>query len=249
MPFTFYPSQGKVNKISNRCCSVDVLNRFISKDEELGVDILRSSPVRLTVGDGLVGVVQDAYNRHHCLVLRPDDFWIAILVQFRNYLDHHHHVGDGNKEEIGKDMLEWIRSDFTTTSEIDKVVSIATLMSVHPQQFDDNSCMLLGGLPEVTILGEAFDYRELQDKVLQLLEYDVGDGLIKGWVNLLLPIIYELKCSVEGRVNLDFWNNICHCGDLGLNGWITVFGDKGGWVDSNSKILLKGLIYPVDNVC
>jgi hypothetical protein len=36
---------------------------------------------------GLVSAIMDAYNTHHCLVLRPDDVWQAILTQFSFYVN------------------------------------------------------------------------------------------------------------------------------------------------------------------
>jgi len=38
---------------------------------------------------GLVSAIMDAYNTHHCLVLRPDDIWQAILTQFSFYVNAH----------------------------------------------------------------------------------------------------------------------------------------------------------------
>jgi len=40
-------------------------------------------------GGGLVDVAVEAYSRHHHLVLRPDDVWIAILSQFSFYINAH----------------------------------------------------------------------------------------------------------------------------------------------------------------
>ena len=36
---------------------------------------------------GFVRGVIEAYNNHHDLVLRPDDIWLAILIQFGLYVD------------------------------------------------------------------------------------------------------------------------------------------------------------------
>jgi hypothetical protein len=36
---------------------------------------------------GLVSAIMEAYNEHHCLVLRPDDVWQAILTQFSFYVN------------------------------------------------------------------------------------------------------------------------------------------------------------------
>lgn len=38
---------------------------------------------------GLVGLVSEAYCKHHNLVLRPDDIWQAILTQFSFYVNAH----------------------------------------------------------------------------------------------------------------------------------------------------------------
>ncbi|KAF8887258.1 hypothetical protein CPB84DRAFT_1816645 [Gymnopilus junonius] len=39
--------------------------------------------------NGFVQAVTHAYNRHHHLVIRPDDVWIAILSQFNIYINKH----------------------------------------------------------------------------------------------------------------------------------------------------------------
>ncbi|KAF7321043.1 hypothetical protein HMN09_00191500 [Mycena chlorophos] len=37
--------------------------------------------------NGLFQTIADAYNHHHALVLRPDDIWLGILVQFNFYVN------------------------------------------------------------------------------------------------------------------------------------------------------------------
>ncbi|KAH7106150.1 hypothetical protein BKA62DRAFT_766588 [Auriculariales sp. MPI-PUGE-AT-0066] len=39
--------------------------------------------------NGLVDAFLSAYNQHHALVLRPDDVWLAIMVQFSFYVNKH----------------------------------------------------------------------------------------------------------------------------------------------------------------
>ncbi|KJA15207.1 hypothetical protein HYPSUDRAFT_48587 [Hypholoma sublateritium FD-334 SS-4] len=36
--------------------------------------------------NGLIGTVLDAYANHHHLILRPDDIWIAVMMQFSFYV-------------------------------------------------------------------------------------------------------------------------------------------------------------------
>ncbi|KAK6952952.1 hypothetical protein Daesc_005249 [Daldinia eschscholtzii] len=39
--------------------------------------------------NGFVHACVDAYNEHHCLVIRPEDVWFAILTQFCAYVNGH----------------------------------------------------------------------------------------------------------------------------------------------------------------
>ncbi|KAI8966198.1 hypothetical protein F5Y11DRAFT_186496 [Daldinia sp. FL1419] len=39
--------------------------------------------------NGFVHACLDAYNEHHCLVIRPEDVWFAILTQFSAYVNGH----------------------------------------------------------------------------------------------------------------------------------------------------------------
>ncbi|KAJ6623701.1 hypothetical protein B0H10DRAFT_777839 [Mycena sp. CBHHK59/15] len=54
---------------------------------------MASEPLPLTIPNiiptpnGLVNTIISAYNRHHNLILRPDDVWLAILTQFNFYVN------------------------------------------------------------------------------------------------------------------------------------------------------------------
>ncbi|KAI0104681.1 hypothetical protein GGR51DRAFT_549431 [Nemania sp. FL0031] len=39
--------------------------------------------------NGFVQTIVDAYNRHHHVVIRPDDIWLNIMVQFSSYVGAH----------------------------------------------------------------------------------------------------------------------------------------------------------------
>ena len=49
-------------------------------------DVDRQDRATLAARWGLVSTILDAYNKHHELELRPDDFWQAILTQFSFYV-------------------------------------------------------------------------------------------------------------------------------------------------------------------
>jgi len=45
--------------------------------------------------NGLVRTLTEAYNKHHALVLRPDDIWLCILTQFNLFVN-----GEGRAENL-----------------------------------------------------------------------------------------------------------------------------------------------------
>ncbi|KDO25464.1 hypothetical protein SPRG_09407 [Saprolegnia parasitica CBS 223.65] len=59
----------------------------------------RSLPKKAARTFGFVRGVIEAYNNHHDLVLRPDDIWLAILIQFGLYVD-------GNAEELRSSLVK-----------------------------------------------------------------------------------------------------------------------------------------------
>ncbi|KDO20910.1 hypothetical protein SPRG_14141 [Saprolegnia parasitica CBS 223.65] len=78
------------------------------------VQAVNAGPV-VASDSGFVRGVMEAYNRHHDLVLRPDDVWLAILTQFGLYVvanaDELRHLlvqHDGQKElTIDSDASLW----------------------------------------------------------------------------------------------------------------------------------------------
>lgn len=44
---------------------------------------------RLGLANGFVQTVEYAYSSHHNLVIRPDDVWLAIMIQFSAYVQSH----------------------------------------------------------------------------------------------------------------------------------------------------------------
>jgi len=39
--------------------------------------------------NGLIDTVLAAYNEHHALVLRPDDIWLSLMIQFSFFVNKH----------------------------------------------------------------------------------------------------------------------------------------------------------------
>jgi hypothetical protein len=92
MSFTFKTSDKPIGTTKYDMQSLEEVFRESKVKEKILPNILMSSsgksPVtRCSFDNGLVGSVVDAYNSHKNLVLRPDDFWCAILTQFSSYVN------------------------------------------------------------------------------------------------------------------------------------------------------------------
>jgi len=75
--------------------------------------------------NGFVHAVINAYNGHHNLILRPDDVWLAVMVQFAFYLQ-------ANAEELRSQFV-----DHKGTTELE-VEDIGTLMTADYRKLSLN---------------------------------------------------------------------------------------------------------------
>lgn len=121
----------------------------------------------------------------------------------------------------------WIMPDFTTTTDVDKVVSAITMMSTLQNYFSYKICIMCN-LPAVTLLGEKSDWERLLARIDKLLDY--GEQT-KRWHSLLKPVLERFVQTFEApnsKSTAEFWNRIVHyhyggSGPDYLSGWITAF--------------------------
>ncbi len=133
-------------------------------------------------------------------------------------------------------VREWVIPNFSTTTATDQVVGAAILMA-SMQKFFDYKFEIECGIPQVTLLGEISDWKNIQERAKRLVEFDV-DGHMKVWSDRLAPILAEFTKSAEGNPSTEFWQTICHYKDGGsgptyLCGWITTFcmyDDSQRWI-------------------
>jgi hypothetical protein len=152
--------------------------------------------------NGFIETVLDAYNRHHHLVLRPEDVWFAILVQFSFYVNKHsenlrkyfvEHEGKKKlKVETESGMRDvvlrmtdlitenvkdpslrgWIMPSFTTTTQQDRIAAAIIMMGTM-QKYFVYMCEQTCGIPSVTLLGEKSDWEDMK-KVETGYHFDHG---------------------------------------------------------------------------
>jgi hypothetical protein len=99
-------------------------------------------------------------------------------------------------------VSEWLRNDFSTSTSTTRVAGDVVLLDTLKRYFRYRM-MFICGIPEVTLLGNADDWRKIEARVERLADYD-----LEWWTDLLLPVCRELRRSAEGDPDLDFWQSI-----------------------------------------
>lgn len=124
-------------------------------------------------------------------------------------------------------LRDWIMPAFSTTTKEDEVVAAIIMMGTLKKYFEFG-CMLVCGLPSVTLLGTKEDWMEILGRLDKLKEYGEEPTI---WYGLLKPVVTRFVQSFEHPESeevLDFWQRIVHCWNMGsgptsLSGWITAF--------------------------
>lgn len=134
-------------------------------------------------------------------------------------------------------VREWIIPNFSTTTNTDRVVGAMVLMASMKTYFD-YKFKLCCGLPSVTMLGTEADWIDVANRAKKLIDYDNNQGFMKTWYALLEPVLNNFVSSIQGKPNLEWWNQCCTSltggsGPHYLSGWLTVFSvydNEGNWV-------------------
>jgi hypothetical protein len=81
---TFSVSEKPLAKVSDY-----VFERYQTQElKEYVIRTDKDTPNRVHNPNGFVNAVVEAYNGHHHLILRPDDVWLAIMIQFGAYVEN-----------------------------------------------------------------------------------------------------------------------------------------------------------------
>jgi len=81
---TFAISDKPVEKVANDVYTSNETKEF----KEYVARSDKNTPHRVHNPNGFVNAIVSCYNSHHDLILRPDDVWLAIMVQFGSYVEN-----------------------------------------------------------------------------------------------------------------------------------------------------------------
>ena len=139
-------------------------------------------------------------------------------------------------------VVAWLLPAYLTTTGADLVTAVVMVMLMLHAYFSYR-CHLRWGLTSVTLIGVREDCVKLCSKTDNLLDFDLKAGHMVEGHALLAPIAYQIIVYLDGKPNLDFWDEVCSChgGSRGLSylsGQITAFSDfsaKGRWRGSTAR--------------
>lgn len=140
---------------------------------------------------GLVSAIMDAYNTHHCLVLRPDDIWQAILTQFSFYVN-------ANAEDL-RDAFVDFQGKMTLVIEMQGRLFSADFATFANRMVDEQIATNLKD-PEVTAwLLPKFSTTKPSDRV-------VASVTIMSTLQAYFEYVCQLRCGIpevtlEGTVD------------------------------------------------
>ncbi|KAM5533647.1 hypothetical protein V8D89_012695 [Ganoderma adspersum] len=193
--------------------------------------------------NGFVHTVLEAHGSHHHLRIRPDDVWLAILVQLNFYINAHAEelrslfvTHEGEKRLVVRVIGDRYTVDYgsiaqTFTKRIHDNVVDATFVEWILPDFtttttkDTTVCSVV----MMATLKEYFEY---------YISIECGIPSEPAvWAEMLRPIIRRFITAFDGKPDATFWTHVAYhcndtCGQGDLSGWITAFcvwSNKGVW--------------------
>ena len=103
-------------------------------------------------------------------------------------------------EYVGKDLVDLLKPDFSTTNEIIAQVGQISIMSCMKNYFNYISCYGGCGYPKITLEGKLEDYIKLKEKAIKLKKFDLDF-----WIDEIVPILDKIIETRKGNVDKEFW--------------------------------------------
>lgn len=134
------------------------------------------------------------------------------------------------KYNTTESVVEKLKSDFSTTTRFEEIISTSTIMDTFKEYFSYGRFIPMCGIQNIWMKGTLDDWIKIKTKLLGLKEFDLDKKLSK-YVDELTPIINKFIDTYQNKVDVDFWNKIINFeyGRLGsgrctyTSGWILKF--------------------------
>ena len=151
------------------------------------------------------------------------EVWDGIVQEFVKKIE----------ENVGKEVIDTLECNFSTTTQVAKVTSQVTIMSAMKNYFTYRVLMAGCGISNITLEGSLQDWEKIKSK----LEF-LSTKALKWWTKHLIPIIDKIILtkkyySEKNNLNqelIEFWKGMIRLKGEGgmydphmINGWIVKF--------------------------
>ena len=112
-------------------------------------------------------------------------------------------INEQLKKYLGKEIIDNLTPDFTTTDINMKLVCQISIMDSFKNYFNYIFDNCVCGIPYIILEGDAEDYKKIISKAKNLCKYDFD-----WYINRIIPIIQKMVDAKEGKIDIDFFKNI-----------------------------------------
>ena len=118
-----------------------------------------------------------------------EDFAEQINKQMKNYL--------------GKDILEVLTPNFTTTNHDSKIVGKLSIMGAFQNYFHYTMLAYACGIPYIILEGTYEDYKKIKEKAEYLKKYQ-----FEWYIDRIIPVVEKIIDAKKGNIDTKFFKNI-----------------------------------------
>jgi len=163
----------------------------------------------------------------------PHSPWEKVFPDFTAQIGKH----------TGKELMDALTCDFSTSTTITKVASEITIMESMKPYFEFVVMRIICGIPEITLEGSPGDWGKVLDKANYLRKYELD-----WWIDELAPILKEFIETSKGNPDKSFWINMFkyhsekeYGAPKIIDGWIVKFFpyDKDGKRNNLNEIIYQ----------
>ncbi|MFT3903437.1 MAG: DUF4419 domain-containing protein [Niabella sp.] len=151
----------------------------------------------------------------------PNSPWESLFPMFADSIANH----------VGKELVDNLTSNFSTTTQTTKIASQITVMNAMKKYFNYVAMRIGCGIPNVTLEGSYKDWELVLKKARFLKKYELG-----WWIDEIAPLLQQFVNASKNRIDKDFWRNMFKYHKNGIydskaiDGWFIKFFpyDKNG---------------------
>jgi hypothetical protein len=105
-------------------------------------------------------------------------------------------------------IVKGFQSDFTTTTDLYKIISTAIIMDSFKQYFNYGRIICMCGINNIYFAGIKEDWEKILNKLEFLSNFDSGNNILIEYISKIKIIINKFIDTFDNNVDISFWNSI-----------------------------------------